>query len=154
MYEDDDLRLRLVFARGSRGLSQAGLARLAEIAPTQLSRYESGRSKPRPETLHKLASILDVSPRWLATGEGSINDHEFPDEIPEGIKEITVELPDEVIIALRREAAAAGVSVSEQINRVIIAFAEQLNKAKQASDEVDEIAKRVADRLKMHLPPK
>ncbi|GAB1828705.1 helix-turn-helix domain-containing protein [Achromobacter xylosoxidans] len=55
-----DLADNLITLRGAAGLSQRELAHRAGIAATQLSRYETGRSRPRPVVLDSLAKALDV----------------------------------------------------------------------------------------------
>jgi transcriptional regulator with XRE-family HTH domain len=50
----------LISLRAAAGLSQRELAHRAGIAATQLSRYETGRSRPRPMVLDSLAQALDV----------------------------------------------------------------------------------------------
>ncbi|GEM_PF-719982 len=55
-----DLADNLIALRGAAGLSQRELAHRAGIAGTQLSRYETGRSRPRSEVLASLARALNV----------------------------------------------------------------------------------------------
>ncbi|HCW17721.1 helix-turn-helix transcriptional regulator [Achromobacter sp.] len=55
-----DLANNLIRLRGAAGLSQSEAAKRAGIAATQLSRYETGRSRPRPSVLAKLSQVLDV----------------------------------------------------------------------------------------------
>jgi transcriptional regulator with XRE-family HTH domain len=52
--------LRLI--REERRLTQAELARAAAIGKSQLSKYESGKEKPKLESLEKLLSVLSVRP--------------------------------------------------------------------------------------------
>lgn len=47
------------------GLSQAGLARLLDIAQTQVNRYERGERVPRGPRLQKIARILRCKASWL-----------------------------------------------------------------------------------------
>jgi transcriptional regulator with XRE-family HTH domain len=49
----------------SKGLSQAGLARTAEISPAVLSMYFSGTRTPNREALMRLANVLDCSVDYL-----------------------------------------------------------------------------------------
>jgi transcriptional regulator with XRE-family HTH domain len=51
-------------------MTQAELAESAGINAGQISRYESGNSAPRALALAKIAKALDVSLKWLQTGEG------------------------------------------------------------------------------------
>lgn len=65
---DNTLASRLVQARSQRGQSQMELATSSGVAAAQISRYESGRSKPRTEVVARLAKALDVSFEWLLNG--------------------------------------------------------------------------------------
>ena len=64
----DDLKGRLTQARGLRGWNQLELATESGVSAAQISRYESGRSKPRTEVLAKLSRALDVPLEWLMNG--------------------------------------------------------------------------------------
>jgi transcriptional regulator with XRE-family HTH domain len=50
--------LRLM--REERGLSQSALARAAGIGKSQLSKYESGRERPKLDSLEKLLTVLSI----------------------------------------------------------------------------------------------
>jgi transcriptional regulator with XRE-family HTH domain len=50
----------LVKIRRSRGLSQRALARVADMSPSSIYEIETGRRKPNPSTLRKLAAALGV----------------------------------------------------------------------------------------------
>jgi len=65
---DDTLANRLVQARSLRGWSQMDLASSSGVAAAQISRYESGRSKPRTEIVARLAKALEVHFEWLLSG--------------------------------------------------------------------------------------
>ena len=52
----------LTLLRDLRGLSQAAVARRAGIGKSQLSKYETGKEKPKLESLSKLLAVLDVQP--------------------------------------------------------------------------------------------
>jgi transcriptional regulator with XRE-family HTH domain len=65
------LPTRLLLARGSRGYSQADLARHSGVAGSLLSRIENEeRPSLAAETLFRLASALGVRPEWLWRGTG------------------------------------------------------------------------------------
>lgn len=65
------LPTRLLLARGSRGYSQADLARRSGVADSLLSRIENEeRPSLAAETLFRLATALDVRPEWLWRGTG------------------------------------------------------------------------------------
>lgn len=59
---------RLIVARERAGLSQTELGQLCDMAPTQVSRYESGRAVPRRAAMVRLAEALKVPMDWLAFG--------------------------------------------------------------------------------------
>jgi len=50
--------LRLM--REERGLSQSTLAKAAGIGKSQLSKYESGRERPKLDSLEKLLTVLSI----------------------------------------------------------------------------------------------
>lgn len=52
-------------ARMKAGLRQVDVARAAGIAESTLSHYETGRTKPSPAVLRKLAGILGVTENKL-----------------------------------------------------------------------------------------
>ena len=61
---------RLRAAREARGLTQSGLAALANTAQSLISRYETAHNSPGVAVLTAMADALDVSAGWLLTGEG------------------------------------------------------------------------------------
>jgi transcriptional regulator with XRE-family HTH domain len=61
---------RLRMARRARGLSQRKLE-AAGVSFAYISRIERGRRIPSLEVIRRLAAALDVSPRWLETGDDS-----------------------------------------------------------------------------------
>jgi transcriptional regulator with XRE-family HTH domain len=60
---------RIKAARQKLKLSQAELARAADLAQTSLSQWETGRSSPKYFMVKRLAKILEVDPAWLLFGE-------------------------------------------------------------------------------------
>lgn len=61
---------RLCAARMTRGLAKQPLDELADVAKGTVANTEAGRSRPRIDTVEKVAKVLGVSPAWLAFGEG------------------------------------------------------------------------------------
>ncbi|MGH3737260.1 MAG: helix-turn-helix domain-containing protein [Micromonosporaceae bacterium] len=55
-------RERLRDARQQRGLSQRELAELVGVYGSDISAYETGRTRPDPATLRRLAAALDLDP--------------------------------------------------------------------------------------------
>lgn len=62
----DDARLRL--AREARGLLKKDLARLVEISPASITQFETGRSRPSPSTMARLALALNFPPALFEAG--------------------------------------------------------------------------------------
>ena len=56
---------RLGQLRKERGLTQLGLAELANVHLTQIQRYESGSAQPTLDVIKKLAIALTASTDWL-----------------------------------------------------------------------------------------
>lgn len=65
----DNFSSRLSRAISASGLKQKELAKMVGVAEITLSRYKSGAQTPNNATLNMLASVLNVSPAWLSTGE-------------------------------------------------------------------------------------
>lgn len=61
---------RVVGAREAAGMSQAELARRLGVKLRTVTGWEEDRSEPRANKLQMLAGMLNVSIRWLLTGEG------------------------------------------------------------------------------------
>jgi transcriptional regulator with XRE-family HTH domain len=61
---------RLAHARRRRLLTQAELAQQAGVALITVTRLENakGEANPRPDTVRKLARVLEVDPAWLLFG--------------------------------------------------------------------------------------
>lgn len=66
---------RLTHAMQVRGVTQAALARAADVTVGHIAHMRRGTrgGGTRPDTIEKLAHALRVSPRWLATGEGPMD---------------------------------------------------------------------------------
>jgi len=56
---------RLGQLRKERGLTQQGLADLANVHLTQIQRYEAGTAQPTLDVMKKLAIALSASTDWL-----------------------------------------------------------------------------------------
>ncbi|WP_186151014.1 helix-turn-helix domain-containing protein [Burkholderia gladioli] len=110
---------RIVSARASQGMTQLELATALGVAATQLSRYELNKVKPRPEAIHRIAKILDVSPEWLSSGAGAVNEHELSDPPAPGERDVTVELDPDVEKAIRHFAKSEGLTVSGALREIV-----------------------------------
>jgi transcriptional regulator with XRE-family HTH domain len=67
----ETLAQRLEITRRRRLMTQADLARAADVALITVTRLENSgeRANPRPETIRRLARALKVDPAWLLFGE-------------------------------------------------------------------------------------
>ncbi|APW16427.1 helix-turn-helix transcriptional regulator [Salmonella enterica] len=68
MTNNDTIAKRIIEMRAERGMSQSELAAASEVAPAQISRYESGKNIPRANVLSKIAKALNVPYAYLAYG--------------------------------------------------------------------------------------
>lgn len=62
--------LRLRALRAQLALSRRALGLRAQLSGTAVALIEDGRTVPRVDTVEQLARALDVTPAWLAFGEG------------------------------------------------------------------------------------
>lgn len=61
---------RVAGARDVAGMNQAQLARRLGVKKSTLSSWEEDLSEPRANKLSMMAGLLNVSIKWLITGEG------------------------------------------------------------------------------------
>ena len=61
---------RLTAAREAQGLEQSELARRLGVKLKTVQGWENDSSEPRANKLQMVAGLLNVSIRWLLTGEG------------------------------------------------------------------------------------
>jgi len=70
---DTTLGGRITHAREARGLTISQLSRLLGVLPKTVSNWETDRSEPRFNLLHRLAGVLHVPPMWLIGGGEGID---------------------------------------------------------------------------------
>lgn len=68
-HPDYSLGERLKFIRETRKMTQAGLAKEADLTQATIANLESGRKSPSIETLEKLAEALDIHIATLFSSE-------------------------------------------------------------------------------------
>lgn len=84
---------RAAAAREAAGLSQADLARRLGVKQKTVEAWEDDMSEPRANRLQMMAGMLNVSIRWLLTGEGDgVADPEASPPIPGGVNDILLDL--------------------------------------------------------------
>ena len=100
---------RLAGAREACGYSQKKLARHLGVKLKTVVGWEQDTAEPRANRLQMVSGLLNVSMRWLLTGEGvGINEPEA-DELPGDVVRLLGELRE-----LRGEASA----LAERVGRV------------------------------------
>lgn len=137
---DETLRLRLVKARSAMGWSQQGLAEVSGVAAAQISRYEAGRSVPRPEVVAKLARALGVQFEWLATGAGALDTSADIPKYPKGVKVMPLDIPPEHYDAIQRFAAEEGLTMEMAVRKLVL---DALERRKPAPSELEGIRRRL-----------
>lgn len=80
---------RLVAARENAGMEQKQLARRLGIKLKTLQGWEYDLSEPRANKLRMLSGLLNVSIRWLLTGEGDgVSEPGDPNELDPDVADI------------------------------------------------------------------
>ncbi|WP_370270546.1 helix-turn-helix domain-containing protein [Nioella sp.] len=100
---------RLAGAREAQGLSQEDLAKRLGVKLKTVVAWENDWSEPRANKLQMAAGLLNVSIRWLLTGEGTGPDEPDFSAVEEDLKQIILDLRQ-----MRQEHARLG----EQMGRL------------------------------------
>lgn len=101
---------RVAAARDTIGLSQEALAQRLGVKVKTVRGWEDDLSEPRANKLQMLSGVLNVSMRWLLTGEGQgLAEPDAPDLIPADIGEVLTEM---------RLARAQAIQLAEHIGRL------------------------------------
>ncbi|UTJ46580.1 helix-turn-helix domain-containing protein [Atlantibacter subterranea] len=114
MTKENDFIKRMIARRVDQGLSQEELSKKSGVAAAQISRYELGKSKPRPNVIAKLAEALNVPFKWLAYGDNDVE----PLPIP-GVETRMVELPADIAALIEKIAKEKGIPEYELIERML-----------------------------------
>lgn len=95
-YSDDTATFgdRITGAREAIGLSQEDLARRLGVKLKTIRAWENDLAEPRANKLQMLAGLLNVSIRWLLTGEGDGLAAPDEAEVPAEITALLTELRD------------------------------------------------------------
>ncbi len=86
---------RLAGAREAEGMTQSELARRMGVKVSTLRNWENDMSEPRANKLNMASGVLNVSLRWLLTGEGDgvVQPEEEAEHTPE-IRDLLLEIRD------------------------------------------------------------
>ncbi len=124
---ENELAHRLVKARSGHGWSQADLSEVSGVAAAQISRYESGRAKPRPEVVAKLAKSLAVGFEWLAYGKGSVDVGATVPRYPsQQTQLLSVELDPELYKGLSELAEKKGITLEMTFKQIVRVITDQM----------------------------
>jgi transcriptional regulator with XRE-family HTH domain len=95
-YSDDAATFgdRITGAREAVGLTQEELARRLGVRLRTIRAWEEDLAEPRANKLQMLAGLLNVSIRWLLTGEGDGLSEPGEAEVPAEITALLTELRD------------------------------------------------------------
>lgn len=107
MADNSEFSGRLLLARSQAGISQRALSKKSGISVPQITRYESGKSKPRLGGVLKLAKALEIEARDLMPGI------ELMPGFKEATNEISVSLPDDEYRQLVAEANRRDIPIEE-----------------------------------------
>ena len=83
---------RVAAAREAADMTQAQMARRIGVKKTTVIGWEQDLSEPRANKLSMLSGLLNVSMRWLLTGEGDGMSSPSEEEVPQDFSEILREL--------------------------------------------------------------
>ncbi|APG47489.1 helix-turn-helix domain-containing protein [Phaeobacter porticola] len=83
---------RVAAAREAAGMTQAQLARRLGIKKSTLAGWEQDLSEPRANKLSMLSGLLNVSMRWLLTGEGDGMEAPAGEQMPQDLAAVMTEL--------------------------------------------------------------
>lgn len=84
---------RVAAARDAVGLDQDALAQRLGVKVKTVRGWENDLAEPRANKLQMLSGVLNVSMRWLLTGEGQgLTEPDQADLIPADIGEVLTEL--------------------------------------------------------------
>lgn len=100
---------RLAGAREACGYSQKKLARHMGVKEKTVLAWEQDISEPRANKLQMMAGLLNVSMRWLLTGEGDGLGEPEQNELPADMTALMTEL---------REIRGAAAAMAERVGRV------------------------------------
>jgi transcriptional regulator with XRE-family HTH domain len=92
-----DFSERLRYRREELGLSRLDFAKkLGLTNPSQISRYESGKSIPGGQILIKIAEILGIDLHWLLTGQPSPSTVEVAEILTPIVSGYLMQLSEEI----------------------------------------------------------
>lgn len=77
---------RIKYLRKAKNITQERLAELVNMDITSLSKIETGRNYPQPDTIEKIAKALDIEIFKLFTFSENISNNDYFDSICKNIQ--------------------------------------------------------------------
>jgi transcriptional regulator with XRE-family HTH domain len=136
MTKHDTLASRLTQRRAEMGYTQDALAKLAGIAPAQISRYESGVNKPRAKIIAKLAEVLSVPYAWLASGDETNFSTNSPKD--EGEVDYWLDFPPEIHDFIERISEEKRITFQEAVIYILSKYDEFMKNSDKSDKNEDE----------------
>ena len=155
--QNSEFHTRLKEARIAKSYSQSDLARIADVAPGQINRYEGGKNVPRAHILARLAGALGVEREWLQSGTGTRDtgtvtayskhlDVTTADKSGGGM-DLFVDMDEKTHAVFSEEAAKAGMSLGDYLKQALMDRLDDIDRrikqAETAGVDIDELARRV-----------
>lgn len=134
-HEESTFASRLKATRLEHGFSQQQLAERVGIRQTTIAHLESGRNKHCRESM-QLAAVLEVSEKWLLTGEEDAN-VPTPSALPPNAR---------MISAAKRQLLQAIAPLSLEHIEQLIGIAELLGRSTSSSAQADTVAHKAFER--------
>eukprot|EP01133_Synstelium_polycarpum_P004905 gene4905-5697_t len=134
MSGDTHVSERIKSCRENLRISQVLLAELANINPTQLYRYESGKAKLRMEAAEKIAAALGVSTAWLVHGTLPVaRGTQIDPPVPAGggLTLKFLELPPALAFVVKRLAMENGSTVEMEVLDLVLQGLEAMHQKGQ-----------------------
>lgn len=107
----DELKDRLKWARRRAEISQESLASRAGVTKANISKLEAGLTvNCALDTLFLMADVLQVDPRWLATGKSQSPPEDGPSlriDANKALLSLPAELRDPILTMIESSARAA-----------------------------------------------
>lgn len=104
---------RMTWAREASGMTAPDMARRLGVRLTTVQAWEADRSEPRANRLQMMAGMLNVSIRWLLTGQGDGLTAPPRDDVPNDGRALLAEMA-----ALRQQITSLSATAGQLEQRL------------------------------------
>lgn len=105
---------RITWAREAAGMTPPDIARRLGVRLTTVQAWEADRAEPRANRLQMMAGMLNVSIRWLLTGQGDGLDAPPGDDVPSDGRALLAEMA-----ALRQQITSLSATAGQLEQRLL-----------------------------------